>query len=241
MTRKTHRSKSHRRRHSRRHTRKNGGGCTSCTMRGQWGGRPLEMGLAPAKMAGGRGGLGGAEVGHAYTTGASQTLYQMTGRTPGLSSGGSRASQRRRKEQLAAASVVRNAEREAQRRAMLAALAGNAAAEGRRRSTKKRHNNFKKAFVMGMPITGYEGNEFGHLSRNEMKNKIREQALSEYVRMFGNNENFNELNLEINENNENNENESDSENEENMGNVIIPGNNNKLKNLRKKSKKNNKN
>ena len=81
-TRATHRSKSHRRRHSRRHTRKNGGGCTSCTMRGQWGGR---------------GGLGGAEVGHAFTTGASQTLYQMTGRTPGLSSGGSRASQRRRR------------------------------------------------------------------------------------------------------------------------------------------------
>jgi len=75
MTRKTHRSKSHRRRHSRRHTRKNGGGCTSCTMRGQWGGR---------------GGLGGADVGHAFTTGASQTLYQMTGRTPGLSSGGGR-------------------------------------------------------------------------------------------------------------------------------------------------------
>jgi hypothetical protein len=232
MSRKTHRSKSHKRRHSRRHTRKNGGGCTSCTMRGQWGGR---------------GGLGGAEVGHAFTTGASQTLYQMTGRTPGLSSGGSRASQRRRREQLAATAVVRNSEREAQRRAMLAALARNAAAEGKRRGTKRRHNSFKKAFVMGMPLPGYEGNEYKHLSRNEMKNKIREQALSEYVRMFGNNENFNELNLEINENNENeNENESESENEneennENMGNVIIPGNNNKLKNLRKKSKKNKKN
>jgi hypothetical protein len=70
MSRKTHRSKSHRR----RHTRKNGGGC-ACAMRGQWGGR---------------GGLGGADVGHAFTTGASQTLYQMTGRTPGLSSGGGR-------------------------------------------------------------------------------------------------------------------------------------------------------
>ncbi len=73
MTRKTHRSKSHRRRHTRRHTRKNGGGC-GCAMRGQWGGR---------------GGLGGADVGHAFTTGASQTLYQSIG-TPGLSSGGVR-------------------------------------------------------------------------------------------------------------------------------------------------------
>lgn len=73
MTRKTHRSKSHRRRHTRRHTRKNGGGC-GCAMRGQWGGR---------------GGLGGADVGHAFTTGASQTLYQSIG-TPGLSSGGAR-------------------------------------------------------------------------------------------------------------------------------------------------------
>jgi len=37
---------------------------------------------------GGRGGMGGADLGHAFTTGASQTLYQMNGRTPGLSSGG---------------------------------------------------------------------------------------------------------------------------------------------------------
>jgi hypothetical protein len=96
MSRKTHRSKSHKRRHSlkrsRKHTRKNGGACP-CAMRFR-GGRLLEMGLAPAKMAGGRGGLGGADVGHsyqspaAYTTGASQTLYQLTGKTPGLSSGG---------------------------------------------------------------------------------------------------------------------------------------------------------
>lgn len=35
---------------------------------------------------GGRGGMGGAELGHAFTTGASQELYQMTGKTPGLSS-----------------------------------------------------------------------------------------------------------------------------------------------------------
>jgi hypothetical protein len=34
-----------------------------------------------------RGGRGGDLGGHAYTTGASQTLYQLSGRTPGLSSG----------------------------------------------------------------------------------------------------------------------------------------------------------
>lgn len=43
---------------------------------------------------GGRGGMGGAELGHAYTTGASQELYQMSGRTPGLSSGGNRRTRR---------------------------------------------------------------------------------------------------------------------------------------------------
>lgn len=77
MTRKTHRSKSHKRRHTRRrhtrrrHTRKNGGGC-GCLARSQFGGR---------------GGMGGADLGHAFTTSAQQTLYQYTG-TPGLSSGG---------------------------------------------------------------------------------------------------------------------------------------------------------
>jgi hypothetical protein len=73
MVRKTHSRKTHRSKsYKRRHTRKNGGGC-GCSMRPQFGGR---------------GGLGGADLGHAYTTGASQELYQMTGRTPGLSSGG---------------------------------------------------------------------------------------------------------------------------------------------------------
>ncbi len=100
MVRKTHRSKSHRRRHShkrsKRHTRKNGGGCTSCTMRGQWGGR---------------GGLGGAEVGHAFTTGASQTLYQMTGRTPGLSSGGARKRTLANRQAGKAAKLAAQAER----------------------------------------------------------------------------------------------------------------------------------
>jgi hypothetical protein len=64
--RKTHRSKSYRR----RNTRKNGGAC-GCSMR---------------TLRGGRGGMGGAELGHAFTSGASQALYQETGRTPGLSS-----------------------------------------------------------------------------------------------------------------------------------------------------------
>lgn len=59
MARKTLR---HKRKHTRRHTR---------------------------KYKGGRGGMGGAELGHAYTTGASQELYQYTG-TPGISRGGKR-------------------------------------------------------------------------------------------------------------------------------------------------------
>jgi hypothetical protein len=50
--------------------RLSGGGC-GCAMR---------------TLRGGRGGMGGAEVSRAYTTGASQTLYQLTGKTPGLSS-----------------------------------------------------------------------------------------------------------------------------------------------------------
>ncbi len=188
MTRKTHRRKSHRR----RYTRKSGGsGCGTCSMRGQFGGR---------------GGMGGAELGHAYTTGASQALYQMTGQTPGLSSGGgSKATKKRRQAMLAAEALQRNANRERQKLAILAALAREAANEGARRTKRRtianRHNKFRKAFVTGMPIMGYEGNEYGHLSRNEMKNKIREEALSEYVRMFDNNEGFNEFNLELNNNN----------------------------------------
>lgn len=79
MVRKTHRSKSHKRRHSlkrtKRHTRKNGGACPCASAMPQFGGR---------------GGMGGAELGHAYTTGASQELYQMTGNTPGLSRGGAK-------------------------------------------------------------------------------------------------------------------------------------------------------
>jgi hypothetical protein len=171
-------------------------------MRGQWGGR---------------GGLGGAELGHAYqspaayTTGASQTLYQMTGRTPGLSSGGSRASQKRRQERLAKEALERNAQKmvaEAERRAIFSAISQNAANEGSRRGTKRmtanRKNKFKKHFVYGMPIPGFEGNEYKHLSHNEMKNKIKNEALSEYVSMFGNNEGFNEIDLNNNNNNNNN-------------------------------------
>jgi len=67
--RKTHRSKSHKRRHSlkrsKRHTRKSGGGC-GCSG-------------AMAPQFGGRGGMGGADIGHAYTTGATQELNQMMG------------------------------------------------------------------------------------------------------------------------------------------------------------------
>ena len=96
MVRKTHRSKSHKRRHSRkqtrRHTRKRGGSCpcsgANAALRGQFGGR---------------GGMGGADLGHAFTTGASQELYQMSGRTPGLSSGGSGKGNKRTTETAAKA------------------------------------------------------------------------------------------------------------------------------------------
>lgn len=49
------------------------------------------------KYKGGRGGMGGADLGHAFTTGASQELYQMTGKTPGLSSGGKRSTRRNKR------------------------------------------------------------------------------------------------------------------------------------------------
>ena len=62
------------------------------------------------RKRGGRGGLSGAELGgrNTLTTGASQTLYQMTGRTPGLSSGGGKGSRatRRRIEMLRAQRVA---------------------------------------------------------------------------------------------------------------------------------------
>ena len=206
MVRKTYRHKQ-----TRRHTRKHGGACP-CS------GAPL------LGQFGGRDGMGGADLGHAfrsqaYTTDTSQELYQMTGRTPGLSSGGSRASKKRRHTRLteeANKRMAMNAERRAE--------------EYTRRMVKNRHNKFGQNFVKGMPILGYEGNEYKHLSRNEMKNKIREEAISKYVHMFGNNEGFNELHLELNNNNNNMGND--------MGNVIIPGNPNPyLRNLLKKNRK----
>jgi hypothetical protein len=42
--------------------------------------------------------MGGADLGHAFTTGASQELYQITGRTPGLSSGGGSSGVKKRRE-----------------------------------------------------------------------------------------------------------------------------------------------
>lgn len=104
MTRKTHRSKSHKRRHTRRrHTRKNGGGGCPCAARSQFGGR---------------GGMGGAELGHAFTTGASQTLYQSTG-TPGLSSGGGKGdknlAQRQARKAAKLAAQARRLEHQAER------------------------------------------------------------------------------------------------------------------------------
>jgi hypothetical protein len=47
------------------------------------------------RSIGGRGGMGGAELGHSFTSGASQELYQLNGKTPGLSSGGSRRLKRK--------------------------------------------------------------------------------------------------------------------------------------------------
>jgi hypothetical protein len=42
--------------------------------------------------------MSGADLGHAFTTGASQELYQITGRTPGLSSGGGSSGVKKRRE-----------------------------------------------------------------------------------------------------------------------------------------------
>uniref|UniRef100_A0A6C0DU70 Uncharacterized protein n=1 Tax=viral metagenome TaxID=1070528 RepID=A0A6C0DU70_9ZZZZ len=138
MVRKTHRSKSHKRRHSRkqtrRHTRKRGGVRPICpggtgikppsnTVRRPLPTRPVKPtrgGSCPCSGAsaalrgqfGGRGGMGGADLGHAFTTGASQELYQMTGRTPGLSSGGGSSGVKKRREaRLAQEAANRNAQR----------------------------------------------------------------------------------------------------------------------------------
>ena len=103
MVRKTHMRKTHKRKsHTRRHTRKRGGACPCAAVN-----RSLQ--------AGGRGGMGGASVGHAYTTGASQELKQLS--PSPLSSGGKGSSARRR---------TRNAwlyEKNAKKRALLKAIA----------------------------------------------------------------------------------------------------------------------
>jgi hypothetical protein len=71
--------------------------------------------------------LGGSELGHAYTTGASQTLYQLTGQTPGLSSGGAKGSKARGRTR--AATLAKRAENRAQRAAQVANRAENMAEE----------------------------------------------------------------------------------------------------------------
>jgi hypothetical protein len=56
--------------------------------------------------------MSGADLGHAFTTGASQELYQITGRTPGLSSGGGSSGVKKRREaRLAQEAANRNAQR----------------------------------------------------------------------------------------------------------------------------------
>jgi hypothetical protein len=137
--RKTHKRKTHKRKHSRRHTR---------------------------KVYGGRGGIGGAELGHDNTTGASQSLYQMNGQTPGLSNGGGSKATKKR-QNTARAQRAHNAE------------------------IASRMARFKREFVTGNVIPGYEGNEYKHLNRNSRHNKLRNEYLSDWVRMFGNQEGFN--------------------------------------------------
>jgi hypothetical protein len=110
--RRTHRSKSHKRRHSRKHSRRH-----------------------TRKYHGGRGGMGGADLGHAFTTGASQTLYQSTG-TPGLSSGGGKGdknlAQRQARKAAKLAAQARRLEHQAERAEAVAERAEEAAASASR-------------------------------------------------------------------------------------------------------------
>jgi hypothetical protein len=156
---KTRRNKSFARR---KYTRRNGGACP-CAMR--------------TLQTGGRGGMGGAELGHAYTTGASQTLYQLTGKTPGLSSGG----------------AIHNKKMK---------IGGVSRSEQKRRATaraKRAHNaeiasrleRFEREHVTGNTIPGYEGNEYKHHNKNSRHNKLHNEYLSEWVKMFKNTEGFN--------------------------------------------------
>jgi hypothetical protein len=185
MTRKTHRrsthrSKSYRRRHSRklsrRHTRKNGGGCTSCTMRGQWGGR---------------GGLGGADVGHAFTTGASQTLYQMTGRTPGLSSGGGKKRTLANRQAGKAAKLAAQAARmskEAEKLEEKAEMLNNKAEELEEKAEKMVEQPTK--FGMRVNAPAYEPSQ--NLLNRIALNRGLAAKEAELLRMLNNNNDYNE-------------------------------------------------
>ena len=101
--RKTHRSKSHKR----RHTRRTGGACP-CSMRQQ---------------LGGRGGMGGAELGHAYTTSATSTLNQTN---PAYFGGGKGSAGRAK---TRAKMLAKRAENRAEQAAELANRAENMAEE----------------------------------------------------------------------------------------------------------------
>lgn len=109
--RKTHRSKSHKR----RHTRRSGGACP-CSMRQQ---------------LGGRGGFGGAELGHAYTTSATATLNQTN---PAYLGGGKGSTGRAK---TRATMLAKRAENRAKEAAKLANRAENMAEEA--------HNMAKEA------------------------------------------------------------------------------------------------
>lgn len=187
MLRKTHRSKSHKRRHSRRHTHKRGGACP-CSMRGQWGGR---------------GGLGGSELGHAYTTGASQTLYQMTGRTPGLSSGGARKTLANRQAGKAAKLAAR-----AKRMANEAKILNNRAEKLEENAEKLEEKAEKIGMRANAPVFQPSQNLLNNLETNRgMRNQ--EKYVMKMMRNENeeNGNNFNKIMSQIHKNRMNNNNE----------------------------------
>ena len=168
MVRKTHRSKSHKRRHSRRHTRKNGGGGCPCSQRGQFGGR---------------GGLGGSELGHAYTTGASQTLYQLTGQTPGLSSGGAKGSKARTRTRNAM--LARRASQRAEQAANLANRAENMAEEAQNLAQEA-------VSARGMRLGANEFVPSRAVLNQIALNKGLHSKEAELLKLLNNNNNYNE-------------------------------------------------
>jgi hypothetical protein len=87
---------------------------------------------------GGRGGMGGADLGHAFTTGASQELYQMTGRTPGLSSGGGNNNDKKAAEKEERRKA-REAAEERYKKAEEAREADQKAYEAKLRNSEKKH------------------------------------------------------------------------------------------------------